>query len=265
VTFVIECKYSMSIIHVYAMPQIVTMMLDEVGAPSMNYPVNSTDIRFYQGVRNVVDLYVKDIDRKPVTLSGQVPVMHILTRDRSKLLLTRSLTVVDTAKGRYRLTVEPDAMHDWPLGGLTYVAGVTDGTSETLLYTDREKATTGVLYLLDGPLPQPIEAITIPASDFVLREPYTYSGAYPGAAQVGNLSGLHTIAVYGVAFTGRVLAQGSLDAQPSSDDSAWATIAAYDLDLASGVTPFGFEGNYQWIRFAVETLDGTFEKIVYRN
>src|SRR4051812_41198030 len=102
----------MSVIHLYLLPQVITLTTG-AGAPNMNYPVNSTKIRLFQHVRNDVDVYIKNIDRKPVSLGDEIATIHILDMDNSRSLLLRDLTVVNENKGWYRFTIAGPELAEW--------------------------------------------------------------------------------------------------------------------------------------------------------
>lgn len=232
----------------------------------MNYPVNRTDIKIFRNVRNTVEVYAKDFDRKPVDLTGKTVTARVLDRRSQKTLLTRTVTAIDATKGAYKFIIDPVDCADWRTGMLEYTVTVTDGQQhDSFLFHDRDRSPFGVLEMLDGPLMQATDPITIEHSSFLMRDGRLFSGAQPGAASVGNTSGVHTAAYYMVNYTGSVTIQASLDSQPNSDDLGWFNVDSRDMFENTGTEAFSFTGNYLWVRFVGDAILGTFTKVVFRN
>jgi hypothetical protein len=258
-------------VHIYDIPQVITVSTGS-GAQNMNYPVNSTDIRLFKYVRNTIRIFVKDIDRKPVTLSDpNIPMIVVTDRRNQKVLLNRSMDTVDQAKGLYQIVIDPVDLDPIDIGYYNYfvLTDSADGTPSPL-YTDRNRSPLGVIEVAEGPVPLPRPSIEIAADQFSISNTVAISGAYAGSATVGDLSGLHSVAFYLDNFQGNITVQGSLDAQPTSTDSYWFEVHNYsfDDDTYSGVYPRSFEGNLVWVRFIVSQTDGQFTgltKILYRN
>lgn len=252
----------MSVLHVYQTPQAL-YLTQGVGSPNQNYPVNRSDFRLVQGVRNEVEVFVKDLDRKPVAVTG-TPVLRVLDRARQNLLLEAVLVAVDAAKGRYRLVV--DAGDRLPLGSHVYAVLLEmPGEAPTVLCTDRDRGVSGVVEVVAGPHAVPAPATVVPRAEILSRDGRLVTTALPGAAQVDHREGLHAALCHLTGFTGTVTVQGSLEAQPTSDDAAWFEVARANFADADGARPLTFEGMLVWVRFVIEETAGTVEKIVYRN
>lgn len=233
----------------------------------MNYPVNRTDISLFKHVRNAVDVFVKDIDRKVVTIgAGENLMIRITDKATDTVLFYEGMTPVDATRGHYRFTVDATDLLDWPLGYLSYTVVIahTDG-SESLLYTDRDRTPEGVIQVFQGTLPPIKEPITVLPDDFLVDFGIRYSDPMHGAANVGNDSGVHTAAFYLTNFVGNITIQGSLDLMPPTSDPQWFTISTEDYTGESGVVPASFTGNYLWVRFKVTQDNGTLDKVIYRN
>lgn len=254
---------SMSVIHVYQTPQAVHLT-QGTGSPNQNYPVNRSDFRLLKGVRNEIEVFVKDLDRKPVSMNGKTPVMRIVDRDRQHLLMETELEVVDVSKGRFRLVVDPGV--DLPLGSHIYSVLVeTTGQYPTVLYTDRDRTPFGVVEVLEGPVETPAPSTMISRDQMLLLGGSRHSTALPGAALVGNRTGLHTALFYLTGFTGSITIQASLEAQPTSEDLSWFDVDQVTVSGFSGLHPLTFEGMFVWVRFIVYENQGTVDKVFYRN
>lgn len=260
----------MSVVHVYSLMQVIHVSTD-YGAPHMNYPVNTSDIKLFRDVRTVLTFYVKDIDRKPVTLSNTTSVhFTMVERDRSDVVLSRALTLVNPDKALYEVAFDATDLIGVELGSYNYSVLTLEGGIYQPLYTDRDRTLHGVAYVVDGPFARPAASTEIDFDQFlVVNSTRARTGSYPGAAAIGDTTGSHQLAIYSEEFTGNVVIEGSLDISPPSDDNDWYEIDRIDLTGVTGLTPFNFEGNHMWVRFALEPAVlsdfSGFTKVLYRN
>lgn len=285
------------------MPQVVTLTLGgNTGASLMNYPINNTDFKLVKGVTNEILFFVKDTDRHPITSNALTTLgisniaITITDPSNNTLLLGSqsnpplsndpSLLVpapgIDPSKGVWLLSLPSTVIATWNPGYLRYSI-ICDrvGGDQVMLYTDRNYGAYSNLEVVTGPFPMPAEAITITPDMLTARGLSFYSGAFPGAASLGNISGLHSAVVNMVGFIGSITVQASLENQPSTNDSGWFTadIVSYSSGVfdpsgsiffntpTTGPIYFSIYGNYLWVRFIVypEALSsGSYTSIVYR-
>ena len=272
-------------IDVFNMPKVVTLTLGgNTGATLMNYPINRTDFTLVRGATNEIIFFVKDVDRKPVTANAMVTLgindLRIIVSDHhanSLLLGTNNAPVSnapvdasvlqpygDTTKGMWLLTLRSSDTANWPLGGLRYSVVADRATDQVMLYTDRNYGPYSDCELVDGPFPMPPEAITLQLEDLQYDGPSLYSGALPGAATLGNISGQQSAVINMTGFMGSVTVQASLENQPSSQDLDWFTAQVDTATLGTllngtvtfqnatdGPVYLSITGNYMWVRFIV--------------
>jgi hypothetical protein len=206
---------------------------------------------------------------------------------------------IDPAKGVWMLSLKASDIADWPIGYLRYgVVGDRLQGDQVMLYTDRNYGPYSDLEVLAGPFPQPPEATIITPEMCVQQGRSLYSGAFPGAAQVGNLSGQHGIVLQLTNFTGSISMQASLENEPPVNSSDWfeANITSSTAGIIDsignpsppppwnnnngygGTITFSTEtngpiyvsavGNYMWVRFIVYCVPasgGSWTQIDYRN
>jgi hypothetical protein len=239
-----------------------------------NYPVNRTDFRLLRGVTNEVIFFVRDIDRKPVSLTmGDTLTINIVANDT--LLMARNLTVVDLAKGIYQFATMSAEMDSWPTGpvrwSMTYHRSATN--DNVMLWTDLSYSPYSYLYVTDGPLPGPAPTVTtvwaaftqfpnvIPAPQF---NSY-YSGPLIGAAQNGYLNGVQTFVYTMNAFTGTVEIDATLVTQPdlSASSPDWSSVDSVNYTAATSDTR-NIVGNYIWLRVLVTPMSGSFVQMSYK-
>lgn len=252
---------------VYSVPQVVNLTVPETtgpGADRMNYPVNRTDFRIVRGVTNEIEFFVRDIDRKPVDVDDGVISIHVMDRRRRREYLTRPLTVTDAARGLYRLAVAPEEVADWPMEELTWTVTVRrpDG-SDIILWTDRDYGPHGFLTVTDGPWPEPLPPVTLLAESLLLRNDWLVSEAVAGAVTLDVPDAVHSLAAYLTGFVGTILVEGSLVAQPSTEDTDWFEAERVEVTAPAtetrGITVIG---RLAWMRVRIRQLSGSVEKIL---
>jgi hypothetical protein len=255
----------MSVVHIFRIPQVVELTTG-TGASLMNYPVNRTDFHLARFVDNEVEFWIKNIDRKAVPLTGAVLTMHISDPKSRKVILTRDLSVLDAAKGLVRLFVSGEEAASMPKGHVRYSITLLrpDGV-QVMLYTDRDRKGSGNIEIVDGPMPEPIEATRLSLADFLDRSGKLYSTAVPGAAYHHNLSGQHSLVLDFNDFVGRFTVQGTLSPSPGVADGQWFNVKVLDyVEPTAARLHIPFEGNLMHVRFVVELVSGNIDGITYR-
>ena len=239
-----------------------------------NYPINRTDFNLVKGVTTEILFFIKNIDRKIVVLEEGTPHVVVQNVHDQTIMLDVPLSIYDINRGLWQMRVLKTDVQDWELGFYRYSVVVNrDQGDQVMLYTDRAYGPYSNLRLLDGPYPDPIEATTVPREEFTYKaDSKLYSGAFPGAAKVRNLSGLHSAVFnYNPEFMGTITVQASLEDQPSQDAVDWFDVQSMTFETPNSDSPYlmQFTGNFLWVRFVVTELDphstGKFQSVVYRN
>lgn len=218
----------------------------------MNFPVMRTDMKMSKNVDNPIDIYVRDIDRKPVNPAGLL-TLRVMERTTRQVVVTVPLVLVDATKSRYGATVSATDLDDVRVGFYDYAVTVQDPSgTESLLFTDRDRTEVSSVEVRQGPFPSYTDPVTILRADLLFRDMISqYSTALAGAAQTRNTSGQSTYVVFGNGFTGTVTPQVSLDAMPTSDDSQWIDLDSQSFDDMTGNQGFTITGLYTWVRFKI--------------
>lgn len=259
----------MPAVTLYKLPQVVNLTLPASSdgvSTLMNYPVNRSDFKIVRGVRTVLDIFVRDVDRKPVDLTG-LTITVVIADDRIGVLYLEKAAIVQepATNGRCRLIITPGEASEIPLGLLRYSVTITDEDSNTgILYTDRELSHGAMVEVIDGPIPGPADPITVVPDDFTIRDGAMWSGSLPGAATVGHTAGVHTIAAYLEDFTGTLTIQGSIEEQPIADGD-WFDVDELEFEEETSTASHTFIGNLLWVRFKVVSTNGEITQILYRN
>lgn len=232
-----------------------------------NYGATRTDFRLVRGVQNEVIFFVRDIDRKPVSLSiHDALTIVIKDNDNDRLLLERTLSVVDLNKGMYKLTTLPAEMDTWPTGSVKWSMTYTQNSGlPEMLWTDQNYGVYSAAYVIESPYPGPAETTTLLWDDFTFNndDNHFYSAALPAAAQDGYANGMQTFVVDMTNFDGTIEIDASTIAEPNPDD--WFEVASntYDGDLSQDI--INVQGNFIWLRIVVAVTSGSIDSVQYKD
>lgn len=221
----------------------------------MSTVINRTDFNLFKNVSNQVEFLFKTVDRKPASFTT-APTIYVIDDRTNTVAFQKVLTPVDVPRGHFRLLLDPSQVANLDVGHFRYVVTAQSlNGDQFLIYSDQNRSIRGFCELLEGPLPNPQQPILIPGGDFQSdawgEETYMVSNtAHPGAAQRGNHSGQHTIALYTDNWSGKFYVEASLENGAPTSLSDWFTIPESPITLTnhSGVKSIQFTGNYMWLR-----------------
>jgi hypothetical protein len=231
----------------------------------MNYPVNRTDFKIVRGVRCVVDLYIKDVDRKPVTIApGTVPTIHIVNRVNNELVLSLPLVLAEAARAHWVLTIPATAAVDWANGFYDYAVTLTsDAGVDGMLFTDQDYDTKGFLEVVDGPIPKAKPPVVLTPRSFLAHgfPSKLYSGAIAGTLQT-QATAAQTAKAVVTGFTGVITIQTIEGTMPSPVDELWTDVGAIEMTTASGEIALPVVPATFWLRFVIAGTGGSVDQIV---
>ena len=258
---------------IFDIPQVVNLTYPAnfsfVGPMMNNYPVLRTDFRLVRGVTNEVIFFIRDIDRKPVSLAmGDSLTINIVDPHTQTLLMSRALTVFDLDKGIYQFATLPAEMDTWPTGPVRWSVSYTRHSGGTIMmWTDQSYSPYSSLYVTESPSGGPAPTLTIPWSSFsLLTGASYYNGPLAGAAQDGYLNGMQTFVPTMVDFTGTVEIDASMVTQPdmSAESPDWFSISSTVYTAFTGNDTYDLTGNYLWLRILVILTSGSVTQVTYK-
>lgn len=271
----------MSVIYLYSYRLPVQLWMTNHGAPNKNPPMINYNTKVYKNNFNIIDLVVRNNDRKPVKLVDARLEVTIANVETGLVVLTKNAVNRDEVNGRAQLIITGDETKNWPLGGYKYnVRLLKDWTQQEFLYTDINNSAVDYFELIDS-----VGGSLIPAQTFLGSElthitidwdemkSQFVSGAILAENQIGNNTGLYSVAVYQTGWKGRFRIQGSLQ-NISPTEASWfdvelmPAVRSYVFDGASrSPTGFSFSLNLRWMRWVFDpdpTNSGEIDKIIYK-
>lgn len=255
----------------YQLPTVV--QLTENNAVSVGTVINRTDFNLHKGVANDVEFLLKTIDRKPVNLTSRNFVLYLIDHATGQLMIQADLVVINPLLGHCRMTLSETDVAGLQLGYFRYVVTELKTSGQTPVYTDQNHSLRGWAELFEGPLPASPAPLNILGSAFQISswgnpiQAYMLAEQYPGAAQRGNSTGKHTLALYSQNFRGTFWVQASISNDiPSVSD--WFDVSETVITTDDTVTGISFTGNYLWVRFFYQPgpmNTGSITKAVFKN
>jgi hypothetical protein len=231
----------------------------------MNYPVNRTDFKIVRGVPCVVDVYIKDIDRKPVIVGvGTVPTIHVLNRVNNERVLTLPLVLVEAARGHWAFSIPGDAVTDWANGFYDYAVTLNAGAGISgMLFTDQDYDTRGFLEVVSGPVPQAKPPLVLTPRNFLMHGALgkLYSGAIPGTLQTQATAAISAKATVNN-FSGVITFQTIEGTMPSPVDELWTDAGSIEMVATSGEIALPVVASTFWLRIVIAGTAGSVDQIV---
>jgi hypothetical protein len=230
--------------------------------------VYSRQLKVYRGIDNALQFRLLNADQKPMFVEG-TPVF-VAFDENGNQIIERNCTVTDDSstalKGMFEVTVTENDLLNVREQYLTYNIYITDGTSKSLTYANRNFDSSGIIYINGNSFPG-VKASKI-ATNWILNNEFYYAtldetgerlSADPGLN--GN-NALHTVAIYANGYIGDIVIQATLE--NTTDPSYWADVATVTFTGAeTEPVPVNFNGVYTFVRF--KATDDTIEKILIRN
>lgn len=236
-------------------------------------PQNHKPLIIYNGLDCDLEFFVRDTNRRPVSLHNKTFVAKVVDRISGSVRLSETLVPIDYDTGNLVMRISQDDSSGLDAGLYDIVITYTDAQSRTFgLNSDQNNRISFVLEVNDNPLPTLRESAVL--NTFTISDTRYITSRTPGTASVFNRDGTNTCAVYTTGYTGVFYAQATLELNPTEAD--WFTIQldpedaedSYTFTNTSGVTPFTWDGMFVWARFyhipAVGNT-GTLDKVLYRN
>jgi len=272
----------MTLITLYSYHLPYQLSLTNHGAPPhLNRPMYNYPQKVYKNNYNIIDLVVRDNDRKPVRLIDAHLQVIVSNQQTGLTVLEKPVQVTDEIQGRAQMIITASETENWTLGGYQFNVKLTDhhGRQE-FLYVDINNQIGGTFELLPSVGGDLVPAQTILGSAFTptsynwdTNDDWYVSGALVAENPVGAHQGNYTIAVYTNLWQGTFRIQASLqNLAPTERSWFWIPLVAAQPDLqidlqTSSVFSLGFTVNAQWIRFMYKPHPnnlGSFDKVVYK-
>jgi hypothetical protein len=256
----------------------IDLTLSVPNTPNWNLNMDDSGFHIYKGLRNTLEVIVRNNDRKPINLLGSQVIFTISDPETRMVLYQKPLPIINPLTGNATLILDYFDTMIWPLGFLRYNVMLqgSDG-SQNVLFVDQNEGFSGYFELSEGPDYGPIDSLVCtvftPGALYSYYQNYFYSTTFPGNAQNGLITeGEITMAAYTTNWTGLISLQGSIEIEVPTDYDQWFPVSLNGQQIAplvsyTGITPIAFEASLTWVRLVYLpdiTNVGTFDQVLYR-
>jgi hypothetical protein len=247
-----------------------------------NKPMNQTSIVVQKGFTNTVNFFIRNRDRVLQDVSNETLYITVIDPNTQTRILFKQLTHVTNSVGEVRLDLSTGDLNDLRPGfyKMAISKSADAGQTQYALYANQNE---GVItqFEIKSPLeyhPLPSQSIEsfIQTGNVVLGDP---SDKFVTSAMYGNQAknyrhSRHTIGFYLDEFVGTIQIQGSALESVPTQESDWYNINPQGdfgqsiipyTSAFTGIDPFNFVINTNWIRVEFVKTSGSVDKILLRN
>lgn len=263
--------------------QSVDLVLSSDGISVDNRPMNQTKLVAHKGLNNTLSFFVRNRDRVLQNLSSKTLYASIIDPNTSRRVMFKPLTLVNSGTtGEAKLDILKGDLTDLSPG--LYHISITESTdagqTQSPLYANQNDRILTDLEIRSSmeyePAPTQTQNVFTQISNVALGDS---TNAFVSNALFGNQDknfrhSKHTVALYLTDFVGDVYIQGSALETAPTQESDWYNINVQgDFGQAkipytttfTGVDPFNFTINTNWIRVRFEQTSGSIDKVLLRN
>lgn len=240
--------------------------------------VYNRNLKLYGGVDNKIKIQVRNVDQKPVNLTGFTMVFTLVGRDSQELLLEKDCTAYDIATGALTVTFTKSELLDIEPGLYNYsirreTRSTLDSDEYTVtgsypLYVDSQYDAIGTLEVLENVSGNATpSAVTkewvkkLVYGDPYVSDPFYLSGIVDAQPQFGTPQTQHSFQIYMTNYTGTFKIQGSLS--EGGNPGTWVDL--YSTTYTDKTLDFqNITGKWNFFRFQYQPTHGTVDKVLYR-
>jgi hypothetical protein len=233
-----------------------------------NRTVYSRPLKAYRGIKNTLQLQLKDSDQKPVVITGKTFVFNILNPSTYVVILSKTGTISNANLGKVDFLLTDSDLRNTDANMYTYSVHElnADGTRSVVYGGDNYEAG-GTIEIIDGVYNEfrPSTELKV-LSDAVGTGTQTtrYTSAANSCPELNQNKALHTAQYYLDGYTGTITVQATMDDVSNLLSANWVDVTSNTYTSKTGNEYVEFTGVFTAVRFKdVKTL-GTLTKVLYR-
>ena len=223
---------------------------DTIGA-DQGVAVYSTPISLYSGVNNPIKIQCLNSDQKRIDVSNVTIQLGLFQPNTQNELVVKTATNIDAANGVVQATFTVGDLAPLDFGFYEVAVVATDLAGDSYpVYVNDYYGSRLTTTLSKGPIlayPDPINVVWTDQSGVGVC-----SDAINLTTRPMN-STTATLCANLVAYSGNILAQGTLVSLPTNTD--WGNVSSTYYSNVSGLVFQNVEGSFAWLRFVLDNAD----------
>ena len=240
--------------------------------------VYNRNVKLYGGVDNKLKIQVRNVDQKPVNLTGFTMVFTLVSRDSEELILEKDCTAYDIATGALSITLTKNDLLNLEPGLYNYsirreVRSTVDSdeyvvNSSFPLYVDSQYGAIGTIEIVDTVTGNATASHVTKewVKKLVYNQPngnddFYVSGIVDARTEFGTPQTVHSFQIYMSNYTGTFKIQGSLS--EGGNPGVWVDLLSTSYN-SKNMDFQNITGKWNFFRYQYNPTVGTVDKILYR-
>ena len=234
-----------------------------------NRTVYSRPLKAYRGIKNTLQLQLKDSDQKPVVITGKTFVFNILNPSTYVVILSKTGTITNANLGKVDFELSDSDLRNTDASMYTYSVHeqLADGTRKVVFSGDNYDAG-GTIDIVDGVYNQFKDSATVLViSDVVGTGTQTtkFTSSTNSYPELNQNKALHTAQYYLSGYTGTITVQATMDDVTNLLSANWIDVKSSTYTSKTGNEYVEFNGVFTAVRFKDVKTYGTLTKVLYRS
>ena len=210
------------------------------------------NIKIHRGVTNTILFEFLNQDQKPVNITGSTFTIRFIDSTGKHIMLSKNLTVLHAGTGRTKLVLTDTEVDSFVGNMVSYGIEKTTGSTVEPVFVDAYADGRGTAVIVDSSTPAFVVSKTLNLADQDIGIQYS-DIVMPDSIST-------TFQYWNTGFVGTVVLQGS-----TALTGPWYTISTDTYTVANTDTHHMVAtGSHVYLRLAITTTSGTFDKIIYR-
>lgn len=235
---------------------------------TVNSPLNYKHLKLFSGLDNELYFFVKNQDRKPISLHGMTILANLVNRETGAKIVSKKCQIIDYDQAQIKLIITAGEISTVKNGYFDLVfTYVNELGLNMALYCDTNMRPNHTVEVSDQASNIPLT--TAETNVFLSNGDYNYSNLLPSSGYFNKPNSIVTIAMYATDYTGHFYIQGAIADNPTESDWFNIILGTYTEEFYpyidfTGVDPWTFRTNVKYVRAKWNAEQGTVDKVVVR-
>jgi hypothetical protein len=234
-----------------------------------NKKVYSRPLKAYRGIKNTLQLQLKDSDQKPVVITGKTFVFNILNPSTYVVILSKTGTISNANLGKVNFELSDSDLRNTDANMYTYsVHELNADSTRTIVFGGDNYDAGGTIEIIDGVYNEFRKSAELKILSDVVgtgTETTRYTSAANAYPELNQNKALHTAQYYLDGYTGTITVEGTMDPVTDILNANFFDVTSNTYTSKTGNEYATFSGVFTAIRIKDKKTFGTLTKVLYRS